>query len=895
MFHLRHRRKWTLYWALAMVVVLVSVFGVATGAMAATPGDIALSSSNAAGTQGNNSSSFSAISPDGRYVAFSSGASNLVSPATTSGQLFRKDLSTGQIVLVSANSSGTQGNSSAIFPDLSYGGRYVTFMSSATNLVSPASSGTQIFRKDLSTGQVVLVSANSSGTQGNNNSLYSAITSDGRYITFSSGATNLVSPATTGQQVFRKDLSTGQVVLVSTNSAEVQGNNASVYPTLSDDGRYAAFMSWATNLVTPASTGQQVFRKDLSTGQVVLVSANLSGTQGNNASIYTNLSPEGRYVVFTSIATNLVTPATSSQQVFRKDLANGHIVLVSTNSAGAQGNGGSTSSAQSDDGRYVSFYSTSTNLVTPATTGVQVFRKDLDTGHVDLVSSNSAATQGNGGSEVYWLNTISANGRYVTFDSDSTNLVSPATTNQQVYRKQLSVNPTTWYFAEGTCRPGFEPYITIQNPGPVNAAVKITYMKGDSTTQTQTLTVPAHTRATVGVKGILGEGNDAAHDFSSKVECTNGQSIIAERPMYFNYKPGQLNWNGGSDVMGALAPAPIFYFAEGTARPGFDPYLTIQNPGATDATVKITYMKGDSTTASQTLTVPANTRSTVVVKDTLGEGNDAAHDFSCKVECTNGQGIVAERPMYFNYKPGQLNWNGGSDVVGALAPAPEFYFAEGTCRPGFDPYITIQNPGATDAAVQITYMKGDGTTTPQTLTVPANTRSTVVVKNALGEGNDAAHDISSKVECTNGQSIIAERPMYFNYKPGQLNWNGGSDVVGALSPAAAFYFAEGTARPGFDPYLTIQNPGAAEAAVKITYMKGDGSTVDQTLAVPAHSRSTVTVKQTLGEGSSTAYDFSSRVLCTNGQQIIVERPMYFNYGPGVLNWNGGSDVVGYTP
>jgi hypothetical protein len=137
--------------------------------------------------------------------------------------------------------------------------------------------------------------------------------------------------------------------------------------------------------------------------------------------------------------------------------------------------------------------------------------------------------------------------------------------------------------------------------------------------------------------------------------------------------------------------------------------------------------------------------------------------------------------------------------------------------------------------------------------------------------------------------------MYFNYRPGQLNWNGGSDVVGALAPASVFYFAEGTARPGFDPYFTIQNPGAADAAVKITYMKGDSTTQVQTLTVPAHSRSTVVVKDALGTGNTAAYDFSSKVECTNGQSIIAERPMYFNYRPGVLNWNGGSDVVGYTP
>jgi hypothetical protein len=114
-------------------------------------------------------------------------------------------------------------------------------------------------------------------------------------------------------------------------------------------------------------------------------------------------------------------------------------------------------------------------------------------------------------------------------------------------------------------------------------------------------------------------------------------------------------------VVGATSPAKTFYFAEGTTRPGFDPYLCIQNPGSSDAAVKITYMKGDGTTDEQALTVGKNSRSTVVVKDKLGEGNDPSHDFSCKVETTNNTDIICERPMYFNYKG---VWDGGHDVVG---------------------------------------------------------------------------------------------------------------------------------------------------------------------------------------------------------------------------------------
>jgi hypothetical protein len=136
--------------------------------------------------------------------------------------------------------------------------------------------------------------------------------------------------------------------------------------------------------------------------------------------------------------------------------------------------------------------------------------------------------------------------------------------------------------------------------------------------------------------------------------------------------------------------------------------------------------------------------------------------------------------MYFDYQGyGSLNWTGGHDVVGATSPAKTFYFAEGTCRPGFDPYLCIQNPGKTDAAVKITYMKGDGTTQEQSLSVPKSSRVTVVVKNTLGEANDSAHDFSAKVETTNGTEIIAERPMYFDYQGyGSLNWTGGHDVVG---------------------------------------------------------------------------------------------------------------------
>ena len=437
----------------------------------------------------------------------------------------------------------------------------------------------------------------------------------------------------------------------------------------------------------------------------------------------------------------------------------------------------------------------------------------------------------------------------------------------------------TFYFAEGTTRPNFETYFTIQNPGTKTANVRLTYMRGNGQNAVVTVAVPKNTRSTINPVSTLGSADDAAHDFSTKVESLNKVQVIVERPMYFNYKGV---WTGGSDAVGATATASAFYFAEGTCRPNFDTYFTIQNPGNKNAILTLSYMRGNGVVTTQNFGVTAHMRGTVHPADVLGVGDDAAHDFSTSIVCTNGQKIVAERPQYFNYKG---VWTGGHDVVGATAGAKQYYFAEGTSRPNFIPYLTIQNPNAGSVPVKITYFMADGTRKTQNLTLVPHSRSTVIPSDIIGSG-DVGHDFSSKVESTNGKNIIVERPMYFNYNNA---WTGGSDVMGATASAPAYYFAEGTSRPNFDPYLCILNPGDTVANLTITYMKGNSTTSTQLISVPAFSRGTISIREKTGTGNDAAHDFSIRAECTNGQRVIVERPMYFNYN-GV--WNGGHDAVG---
>ncbi|MHB8780292.1 MAG: TolB family protein, partial [Candidatus Geothermincolia bacterium] len=659
-------------------------------------------------------------------------------------------------------------------------------------------------------------------------------------------------------------------------------NDFSNHQAISPDGRYGAFMSPATNLVAgDTNSAIDVFRKDLETGETLRVSTSSAGAQAAGDSFNPAFSSDGRYLVFESTASDLVAGDTNAAtDIFRKDLTTGETQRCSTNAAGAQAAAGGESGVLSSDGRYVLFESNSADLVAgDSNLAVDVFRKDVVTGDIIRCSTDSSGAQVLLGG--FWPD-MSWDGRFVAFVSLAGDLVTGDTNlAQDVFRKELAA-PAGFYFAEGTCRPGFDPYITIQNAASSPADVLITYMKGDATTVTQQVPVPANSRQTVWVKGLLGEGADVAYDFSARVEnLTPAAAIICERPMYFNYN----GWDGGSCVVGATAPATTFYFAEGTCRPGFDAYITIQNPSGLAAEVLITYMKGDGSSSTQAVDVAGNSRQTVWVKAALGEGADAAHDFSAKVESlTPGASIICERPMYFDYG----GWTGGSCVVGATGASTTWYFAEGTCRPGFDPYITIQNPTATPGQVTITYMLGDATTATQTVGIAAAKRETVRVRDVLGQGSDVAFDFSAKVESlTPGMDIICERPMYFDY----AGWTGGSCVVGARAPGTVWFFAEGTCRPGFDPYITIQNPNATVAQVLIVYMKGDATTVTETLSVAANARRTVRVKDTLGEGTSAAYDFSAAVGNTVAGGIICERPMYFSYG----RWTGGSCVIGFTP
>jgi Ca2+-binding RTX toxin-like protein len=387
------------------------------------------------GAQANKSSFNSHLSADGRYVLFESDASNLVAEDTNNMRdVFRKDLATGEIIRVSTTSSGVQGNYYSINAQLSADGRYALFTSPSSNLVAgDTNNWGDIFRKDLGTGEIIRVSVLADGTQANSSSDNAQFSADGRYVLFTSFASNLVAGDTNNKvDIFRKDLITGEIIRVSVTKDGTQANDSSGDAQMSADGRYIMFTSYASNLVLGDTNDiQDIFRKDLLTGEIIRVSTTTDGAQLEEPGYNAQLSTDGRYVLFDSSASNLVANDTNDKRdIFRKDLVTGEIIRISTTADGTQTYNDSYDAQMSANNRYVVFTSLGISLVKTKigafAYGFDIYRKDLVTGELVCVSATIDGNRSNGISR---FAQISEDGRYVSFESDASNLVANDTNN----------------------------------------------------------------------------------------------------------------------------------------------------------------------------------------------------------------------------------------------------------------------------------------------------------------------------------------------------------------------------------------------------------------------------------------------------------------------------------
>ena len=271
------------------------------------------------------------VSADGRYVAFQSKARDLLEDsrdAFDTQDVFVRDMQTGVTTMLSVTGNGNEAGGER--PVISANGRYVAFHSSSLLLVPNVprtNNSSQVFVKDLQTGTLTIASINPAGNAAaNGNSAFASISGDGRYVAFVSEATNLAAEDDAGgADVFVRDLQTNTTTLVSVDvEGDDGGNAASLAPVISSDGRFVAFESAASNLVAGhPGDRSDVFVRNLAAKTTTLVSVNQPGiAPGSGESRRASISPDGRFVAFSSTAPNMAAEASDVDQYVRDTVQN---------------------------------------------------------------------------------------------------------------------------------------------------------------------------------------------------------------------------------------------------------------------------------------------------------------------------------------------------------------------------------------------------------------------------------------------------------------------------------------------------------------------------------------------------------------------------------------------
>jgi len=414
-------------------------------------------SSGAGAPDANGHSVSPSSSADGRFVAFQSSASNLIAvDANNHADVFVRDLQTDATRLVSRSSGAgaPDANSDSFQPSISADGRFVAFTSFAGNLVTgDANDAFDVFVRDLDTDTTRLVSRSSGAGAPDSNgaSQQPSISPDGRFVAFQSSASNLVGGDANGKiDVFVRDLQTDTTTLVSRSSGAgaPDANSHSFQPSIAAGGRLVAFQSSAGNLVDGSDAFEKadVFVRDLQTNTTRLVSrpSGAPAPEPDNASSQPSISADGRFVAFDSIAGNLVgRDLNDASDVFVRDLQTDTTRLVSRSSGAGppDGNGGSLQPSISADGRRVAFHSFASNLAGVDRNGrFDVFVRDVATDATRFASrASGAGVEGNNPS---FNASLSADGRFVAFNSEAANLIAgDFNAKVDIFRHELDFRP----------------------------------------------------------------------------------------------------------------------------------------------------------------------------------------------------------------------------------------------------------------------------------------------------------------------------------------------------------------------------------------------------------------------------------------------------------------------
>jgi len=414
-------------WYLVVGVLVGLVASAAVALAGGGPRTELVSRANNGDPASGGSSTPGGITPNTRWVAFDSDADNLPGASTTYNQVYVRDRKTGKTKLVSRTNGGVPADGGSSYdPTISDDGRFVGFESYATNL--PGSIGPtyyQAYVRDLKKGKTILVSRLSGGDPASGgNSEDASISANGRLVAFESEATNLPGGTGTYFQTYLRDRKTGTTKLISKTNGGTPGDSDSDDPAISPNGGIVGFESDASNL--PGATGDtQIYVRDVKGGKTKLVSANNAGDPGDADSQDVTVSGNGRFAEFESYATNLPgSLGPTYTQVYVRDRKTRKTSLISRTSGGDPATGGYSENASiSSNGNFVEFESGATNL--PGAGGMHdlVYLRDRDKGKTTLVSKSNSGNPADDSSYTRKNSRlISADPRFATFYSYATNL-----------------------------------------------------------------------------------------------------------------------------------------------------------------------------------------------------------------------------------------------------------------------------------------------------------------------------------------------------------------------------------------------------------------------------------------------------------------------------------------
>jgi hypothetical protein len=759
----------------------------------------------------------------------------------------------------------------------------------------------------VSAQQITQISAASDGTAATGgHSTQPSISGDGRFIAFISEATNLVPGDTNGVgDIFVKDRVSGAIERVSVRTAGEQNTVLSENPRISANGRFVVFdtvgpmLEGDTNMCSislgmPPSPCKDVYVHDRETHITSRVSISTSGAEGAAPSFGLGISGDGRFVLFGSASPNFVDNDTNNaNDLFLHDRQAATTTRVSVDLAGNQLPDSGTGMI-SADGRVIVYM-----VRRAADQANELYLRDRETGQVSDLSATLPARILPDQRDPSTLHPFVV---AVTHISDDGRVVAVLESAAQKtdFRplpdilRYLLHDRVTGRTLVSPWQDSITPYdgsvVSLSGDGRTYAGTELFQGTVQLIDRISGLreTIPTATPSTFRPISLSSDGRYTAFGSYDATPNAFQQLYVYDRDSgdsdgmpsawetTFGLNPTNLtDANADADLDGvtnlqefvngthpsAVASATR-YFAEGAANAFFTTRLAAVNPGDNPAAVVFRFLGSGGQSSSVMRTIAARSRITLELRENgLAPGND----FSTVVE--SNQTVVVDRTMTWDSTS-----YGAHAETAILAPSTTWHLAEGATHGAFDLFYLLQNPNGARANVTINYLRqAPFTPVSKTYGVEPNTRMTIPVD---GEGSDLeAVDVAAAI--ASDLPIVVERAMY-STRPGQPAFAAGHGAAAVPAPALRWFLAEGATGDFFDLYVLVGNPNTTASNLKVTYLLPSGAPFEKTYSVGPQQRLTIYVQDEDTRLANTPV--SVIVESTNNQPVVVERAMWWPKG-----------------